>query len=101
MRRLFWIDSGSVSLMPLPSPQHRGSLLHRAQNPRMRAAATEMLVQCRGDVGARRRRVAVEQRLGADHDPRQTVAALARLLVEERLLQRMRLRGAAQPLDRR
>ena len=33
--------------------------------------------------------------------PGQAVAALTRLLVEERLLQRMRLCGTAQPLDRR
>ena len=42
-----------------------------------------------------------EQRLRRHHDAVDAVAALRRLLVEERLLQRMRALGRAQPLDRR
>ena len=41
----------------------------------------------------------VEQRLGTHQDSREAVAALARLLIQKRLLQRMRLHGGAEPFD--
>src|SRR5436309_557381 len=48
----------------------------------------------------RRRRVTVEQRLGRDQDAGQAIAALAGLLVEKGLLQRVRPLLRAEPLDR-
>ena len=67
----------------------------------MRAAAAEIAVERLGDLAPRRRGIAVEQRLRGDEDAREAVAALAGLLVDERLLQRMRLLGRAEPFDRR
>jgi hypothetical protein len=52
------------------------------------------------DLAARRLRVFVEQGLGGDQDARQAVAALAGLLVDESLLQRVRAVGIAEALDR-
>ncbi len=66
----------------------------------MRAAAADIVVEGQRDLAARRRRVAVEERLGGDEDAGQAIAALARLLVEKGLLQRMRPLRGAEPLDR-
>ena len=52
------------------------------------------------DLAAARLGIAVEQRLGRHQDAAQAIAALAGLLVEEGLLQRMRLGRRAQALDR-
>src|SRR5580658_8656603 len=66
----------------------------------MRAAAAKIVVERRGNLRPRRRRIAVEQRLGRNQNAAQTIAALARLLVQESLLQRMRLFRRAEPFDR-
>src|SRR5580704_3821376 len=66
----------------------------------MRAAAADVVVERQGDLMARRRRVSVEQGLGGDQDAGQAIAALSGLLVEKRLLQRVRPVRRAEPLDR-
>ena len=76
----------------------RGAL-DGADDALMGAAAAEMPVERVDDLGARRLGVAVEQRLGGHDDAGQAVAALAGLLVEEGLLQRMQLVRRAEPLD--
>ena len=84
-----------------PARMRGGRLLDRAQDAVVRAAAADIVVERLRDLGARRRRVPVEQRLGGDQDAGQAIAALAGLLVEKGLLQRVRPVGAAEPLDRR
>src|SRR5262249_12627847 len=74
-------------------------LLDCAQNAVVAAAATDVVVKRAGDLGAGRRRIAVEQRLRRDEDAAQAIAALAGLLVEQRPLQRMRPLGRAEALD--
>ena len=74
-------------------------LFDRAHDAVMRAAAADIAVERLRDLAARRLRVFVEQRLGRDQDARQAIAALAGLLVDESLLQRVRALGAAQALD--
>src|SRR5712671_7672004 len=78
----------------------RGCRLDRAQDTVMRTAPADVVVERQRDLTARRRRVAVEERLGGDEDAGQAIAALARLLVEKGLLQRMRPLRGAEPLDR-
>ena len=72
----------------------------RAQDAVVGAASAQMDIQLGTDLRLRRRRIAAEQRRGAHDDAGQAVAALARLLIDKGLLQRMRPRLAAQPLDR-
>src|SRR5438477_12206255 len=70
-------------------------LFDRAQNAVMRPAAAQIVVKRVGDVRPRRRRIAIEQRLGRYQNAAETITALAGLLLEKGLLQRMRvLRGA-------
>ena len=76
--------------------------LDRGDDPRVRAAAADVAVHARARC---RRRVGVGVRLeqrdaGHDH-PRRAVAALHRVLVDERLLERMQPAAALEPLDRR
>ena len=65
----------------------------------MRAAAADIAIERGRDLRARRRRILVEQRLGRNHDAGETIAALAGLLVDEGLLQRVRASRASQSLD--
>ena len=78
-----------------PSRNAAAAFCDRAQDARMRAAAAQMLVQRGDDLRPRRAVVAVQQRLGRHDDAGQTIAALAGLLLQERLLQRMRRRCRA------
>ena len=78
------------------SPRRR---VRRRAGCDMAAAAADVVVKCPGDFGARRRRVMVEQRLGRDQDAGQAIAALAGLLVEKGLLQRVRPLWRAESLD--
>ena len=71
-----------------------------AQDAGMAAAAANIVVERLGDLTPRRREVVIEQRLRRDQDAGQTIAALARLLVEKGLLQGMRAVGRTQPFDR-
>src|SRR5262245_48008816 len=66
----------------------------------MRAAAAQMLVECRDDVGPTRARIAVARRLGGNKNSRETIAALAGLLGEHRLLERMQFLAVRQAFDR-
>src|ERR1700732_3167621 len=66
----------------------------------VRAAAAQMFVERRHDVGPARTRIAVEQRLGGYQNPREAIATLAGLLREDRLLERMQLLAVAQSFDR-
>ena len=66
----------------------------------MAAAAADIVVERVGDLFPRRRRVMVEQCLGCDQDAGQAIAALAGLLVDKGLLQRMRPVRRAQAFDR-
>ena len=84
----------------LPRCIRAAARLDRAQDAVMAAATADIVVERGGDLGARRRRVTVEQRLRRDQDAGQTIAALAGLLVEEGLLQRVRAVRRAEPLDR-
>src|SRR5690349_4557376 len=66
----------------------------------MGAAAAKIIVKGAGDVGPRRRWAAVEQRLGRHQNAAETIAALAGLLLDKGLLQRMRLVRRAKTFDR-
>src|SRR5215470_14005552 len=68
----------------------RGSL-HRAQNPRVRAAAAEVSGQRLLDLVVRRSGVGVEQRFGGHDHAVDAIAALKRLFIDESFLQRMKL----------
>src|SRR5262249_60392424 len=72
-----------------------------AQNAVMRTAAANIVVERAGDFRRRRRWIAVEQRLGRNENAAETISALARLLVEKGLLQRMWLVRRAKTFDRR
>jgi hypothetical protein len=67
----------------------------------LRAAAAEIGLHRRSDIGVGRRRISIQQRLGAHDHPGGAVAALRRLLIDKRLLQRSGSVGCAEPLDRR
>ncbi len=64
-------------------------------------AAAEVAGERLANPLARRRGVAVEQRLGRDENPRRAVAALRAAEVGERLLQRMQPAIRGEPFDRR
>src|SRR5207244_10177977 len=70
--------------------QQTGGAFYGTQDADMAAAAADVVVECGGDLGPRRRRVIVEQGLGRDQDAGEAIAALPGLLVEEGLLQRVR-----------
>src|SRR3984893_8438039 len=80
--------------------QPTGGAFDGAQDADMAAAAADIVVERLGDLFSRRRRVAVEQRLGRDQNAGQAVAPLPRLLIDKGLLQRMRTVRRAQALDR-
>src|SRR6266568_4896102 len=82
-------------------PHVRGCFRDRTQNSIMRPAAADVAVERLRDFGPRRRRIAVEQCLRRDEDAAEAIAALAGLLIEESLLQGMRLFGRAETLDGR
>src|SRR5690242_20816810 len=67
----------------------------------MRPAAAQIIVERAGDFRACWRRIAVEQRLGRDQNPAKTISALAGLLLEKGLLQRMRGLRRAETFDGR
>src|SRR5580704_2339084 len=92
--------SESVVISPAPLADHLACASYRAQNAIVGAAPAQMDVQLGTDLRLRRRRIAAEQRRGSHDDAGQAVAALARLLIDKSLLQRMRRNLAAQPLDR-
>src|SRR5579862_6832256 len=71
-----------------------------AQNPHVRAATAEVRRHVAANLGVARRGIRVEQRLRAHDHAGDAIAALRRLLVEERALQRIRIVHAAQRLDR-
>src|SRR5882757_1373474 len=73
---------------------------HRAHDAVMRAAAAEVSIERFLHLGARRRRVLVQQRRRAHQDARHAIAALRRLFGDESALQRMRSLAVAQTLDR-
>src|SRR5436305_1131186 len=74
---------------------------HRTNDAVMRAAAAEIAVERYLDLGARRRRVSLQQYRGAHQNARHAIPALHRLFGDEGALQRMRLFGIAQTFDRR
>src|SRR5512142_2836757 len=67
----------------------------------MAATSAEMRIERSAYVFLSRTRRPVEERLRRDDDPRNAVPALRRLLVEERLLERMEVVRRADPLERR
>src|SRR5262245_33171380 len=87
--------SGWVVILPAPLADHLGGASYRAQDAIVGAAPAQMYVQLGTDLGLRRRRIAGEQCRRAHDDAGQAVAALARLLLDEGLLQRMRRSLAA------
>src|SRR5215469_14820045 len=66
----------------------------------VRPASANIVIQGLGDLHTRWRDIAVEQSLGRDQDTRQAIAALAGLLFEEGLLQRVWPVRLPQPLYR-
>src|SRR4051812_5107644 len=77
-----------------------GCLLHRVNDAVVDAAAAEMRIERRDDVGTARLAVLFKQRRGRDQNAGETIAALPGLLVEERLLQGVQRAAVGQPLDR-
>src|SRR5262245_40538626 len=63
-------------------------------------AAAEQAIQCLNDLVLRRSRVLIEKHFSVQHRTANAVAALYRLLVDERLLYGMELVDRAQSLDR-
>src|SRR5882757_342356 len=66
----------------------------------MRAAAAEVAVECLPDLAVGRRRISLQQRRRAHQDAGNAIAALQRLLGDERALQWVWLFGGAKALDR-
>src|SRR3954471_2083725 len=73
---------------------------HRAHDPVVRSAATEIVHQGLAHVGLARTRIAVEQRLGAHDHAVDAVTALRRLFLDEGALEGVRLFDRAEPLQR-
>ena len=71
--------------------------LHRAQDPIVRAATAEMALERVADLGIGRSGVLRQQRRRRDDHPARAVAALERLLGDERGLHRVRLLGVPSP----
>src|SRR3954470_14777790 len=65
----------------------------------MGGTAAQVAVERFAHFGGGRRRIAIEKRLGGDHHAAAAVAALARLFVDEGLLQGMGFVDRAQALD--
>ena len=72
-------------------------LLHRSDDAIVDAAAAKVRIERGDDIGAARLCIARKQRRGRDQDSGQAIAALAGLLVEQRLLQRMQPAVPDQP----
>ena len=66
----------------------------------MGSTAAEIARQRFADLGLARVRDLVEQRLRGDEHPRDAISALRGLLVDEGLLQRVRIARGSQPLER-
>src|SRR5689334_580770 len=80
---------------------HRiGSTPDGAEDRDVTAAATDQSVKAASNLLVRWRRVLLEQGLGPEHPTIQAVATLECLLVDERLLNRMRMRRSTQTLQR-
>src|SRR5271169_6991165 len=77
-----------------------GGAFDGSQDADVAAAAADVVVERLGGLSPRRRRVSVEQCLGRDQDAGQAIAALAGLLIEKGLLQRVRPVGRAEALYR-
>src|SRR5579885_1060522 len=73
----------------------------RVQNARVRAASAQVFLELGGELFARGLAVAPHQRSRSHDDSRQAVAALPRLAVEDRALQRMHRFGGAESFDSR
>ena len=73
----------------------------RAQHPRVREAPAQHARQRLPDLRLGRLRILIQERLGRQDDAAQAEPALRRLLVDERLLERVRLLGRAEAVERR
>src|SRR5947209_20202158 len=86
----------------LASLRHQdGGALHRGDDPLMRAAAAEIAAEGLLDLAIARVRGALEQRLAGHDHAVDAVAALGGLLLDERLLERMRRARRAESFERR
>jgi len=65
----------------------------------MRAASTQVLVERRNELVARRLLVIGNERRSSHQDPGKTIAALPGLKIHDRLLQRMHVAGRAKALN--
>src|SRR6478735_4973221 len=74
---------------------------HRAHHAVLRAAAAKVAVERFLDLAGGGRRISLQKRRCAHEDSRNAIAALQRLFDDERPLQRVRMFGRAQSLDRR
>src|SRR5262245_7052352 len=66
----------------------------------MRTASADIVIECMRNFRARRLRILVQQGLRRDQDAGEAISALAGLLIEKGLLQRMRAGGIAKAFDR-
>src|SRR5579863_5841104 len=92
-----------VSMVGSPSLGFHAGIcgaLDGADDAEMSAAAADVAVQRSLDVGDRRVRVLVEQSLGAHHHAVHAIAALRRLFLDKRRLDRVRVSDAAQSFER-
>src|SRR4051794_37641613 len=69
-------------------------------DPVMGSASTQMAIQCRAHLRFGRYARRLEQSCGSRHDSAQTITALPSLLVEQRFLNRVRILGGTETLDR-
>src|SRR5207245_3006865 len=74
---------------------------HRLEDLRVRAAAADVAAEGLAHLFERWPRDGVQERLRGDDEPRRAEAALERVLLDERLLQRMELPGRSDSLDGR
>ncbi len=88
------------ALCSRPAPQLDGSA-QRTDDARVRAAAAEIAVEARHDLGLRRVRVPLEQGDAAQDHAGGAVAALEGADLQERLLDRMQKAVGRDPFDRR
>lgn len=77
---------------------HPAGALDRAHDPQVGAAAAQIVFQRLADLCVVRLLIAVEQRFCLHDHAVNAISALRCLFFNERLLQRMRLAGIAQPL---
>src|SRR5690348_2658182 len=80
--------------------QQTGGAFDGAQDADVGPATADVVVERLSDLFPRWRRVIVEQCFGGDQDAGQAVPALAGLLVDKGLLQRMRPLRRAEAFDR-